>query len=101
MKCIHLILGPNYLHMQYDVIPSAFQNPYTLFPSEQNQSRRVANTPHKMNVSVSKHLLYFHQPFNHIDHASQARYWLILREIPTVWGKIALGFQVNGKIIQV
>ncbi|KAM3592793.1 uncharacterized protein V6R79_025257 [Siganus canaliculatus] len=38
----------------------------------QMKSWHVTKARHKMNVSVSKHLLHFHQPLNRIDHTSQA-----------------------------
>lgn len=59
----------------------------------------VVKAQHKMNVSVSEHLLHFHQPLNRIHHESQACYWLILREIPTFQGEIAKCLQVNGEVI--
>lgn len=70
-------------------------------PNKLDESWHVVKARHKMNVSVSKHLLHFHQLLNHIDHASQACYWLILREIPTFQGKLHSAFRWTGEIIHV
>lgn len=69
------------------------QFPFLVLLSELDESWHVVKAWHKMNVSVSKHLLHFHQPLNHIYHASQACYWLILREIPMIQGKLQSTFR--------